>query len=183
MEIDASQGAAFCLTSTSSTGRERLRNIAASLDSVLLLRDIRTVQQKLVLLADAVVVADSTETSPPPLEVFLSSLKVLWHNGEARPTAVHKTPPKRERRRPDPLLHVTDQLKTWFEDEPWRTGRELLEKLQAEQPNIYPDGLLRTIQRRLKGWRTEQARALVFSYSAGLRSAAPVNAEAINTAM
>lgn len=151
MEVDASQGAAFCLTSTSSTGRERLRNIAASLDSVLLLRDIRTVQQKLVLLADAVVVADSTETSPPPLEVFLSSLKVLWHNGEARPTAVHKTPPKRERRRPDPLLHVTDQLKTWFEDEPWRTGRELLEKLQAEQPNIYPDGLLRTIQRRLKG--------------------------------
>ena len=123
------------------------------------------------------------ECRPHRWEVFLSSLKVLWHNGEARPTAVHKTPPKRERRRPDPRLHVTDQLKTWFEDEPWRTGRQLLEKLQAEQPNIYPDGLLRTIQRRLKGWRTEQARALVFSYSARLRSAAPVNAEAINTAM
>lgn len=43
--------------------------------------------------------------------------------------------------RPDPLLQATDQLKTWFKDEAWRTGRELLEKLQ-----VYPDGLLRTIQ-------------------------------------
>jgi hypothetical protein len=45
---------------------------------------------------------------------------------------------------------VTEQLKAWFEEEPWRTGRELLEKLQAEQPGVYPDGLLRTVQRRLK---------------------------------
>ena len=71
-------------------------------------------------------------------------------------------------------------MKTWFEDEPWRTGRELLEKLQAEQPHIYPDGLLRTIQRRLKGWRTGHARALVFSHSAGLPSAAPVNTETMH---
>ena len=28
-----------------------------------------------------------------------------------------------------------------------RTARELLEKLQAEQPADYPDGLLRTLQR------------------------------------
>lgn len=107
-------------------------------------------------MADAVVLADPTETSPSLLELFLSSLKVLWQNGEARLTAVDKAPRKRERRRPDPLLQVIDQLKSWFKDEPWRTGRELSEKLEAEQPDIYPDGLLRTIQRRLKGWRTNQ---------------------------
>lgn len=81
------------------------------------------------------------------------------------------------------MLQVTNQLKAWFEEEPWRTGRELLEKLQAQQPDIYPHGFLRTIQRRLKGWRTEHARGLVFSHSSGQASATPVDAETILTAM
>ena len=69
---------------------------------------------------------------------------------------------KRGRRRPDPLVAVTAQLQTWFEAEPWRTARELLEKLQAEQPGNYPDGLLRTLQRRLKIWRADRAHEMVF---------------------
>lgn len=148
---------------TSDQTRQQLRDVAAGLDPVRLLRDIRTAQQKLVVLADAVASAAPAETSPPPLDAFLSSLKTLWKDGEARPTATAKPPQKRGRRRPDPLVQVADQLKAWFEGEPWRTGRELLERLQAEQPGNYPDGLLRTVQRRLKGWRTEKARALVFS--------------------
>jgi len=63
------------------------------------------------------------------------------------------------------LVDVTEQLKRWFEDEPWRSGKELLEKLQAEKPGDYPEGLLRTVQRRVKIWRSEQARALVFTHS------------------
>ncbi|MFZ4534448.1 MAG: hypothetical protein ACOYOJ_21900 [Alsobacter sp.] len=34
--------------------------------------------------------------------------------------------------------------------------------LQAAYPDAYPDGLLRTVQRRLKAWRAEIARRLVF---------------------
>ena len=34
---------------------------------------------------------------------------------------------KRGRRRPDPLVVLTAQLHDWFEAEPWRTARELLE--------------------------------------------------------
>ena len=86
-------------------------------------------------------------------------------SGDARPTASDKPGLKRERRRPDPLIAVTEQLKRWSEEEPWRTGRELLEKLQAELPGDYPEGLLRTVQRRLKVWRSEQACALVFTGS------------------
>jgi hypothetical protein len=148
---------------TSEQTRQQLRDIAAGLDPVRLLRDIRTAQQKLVALADAVVSAAPAEEASPPLDAFLSSLKTLWQAGEARPTATAKPPQKRGRRRPDPLADVTDQLKAWFIEEPWRTGRELLEKLQTEEPGNYPEGLLRTVQRRLKGWRTEQARALAFS--------------------
>jgi hypothetical protein len=45
---------------------------------------------------------------------------------------------------------VTAQLREWFEAEPWRTSRELLERLQGEQPGVYPDGQLRTLQRRTR---------------------------------
>ena len=44
----------------------------------------------------------------------------------------------------------------------WHTSRELLERLQAEHPGAYPDGRLRTLQRRLKEWRREAAHRMVF---------------------
>ena len=66
------------------------------------------------------------------------------------------------RRCPDPLAAVGSELRGWFEAEPWRTGRELLERLQAAYPGAYPDALLRTVQRRLKGWRREMAQKMVF---------------------
>jgi hypothetical protein len=78
------------------------------------------------------------------------------------PTARPKPAAKRERRRPDPLLAVTAELEEWFEAEPWRTSRELLERLQIKYPGVYPDGLIRTVQRRMKIWRSAQAHALVF---------------------
>jgi len=42
------------------------------------------------------------------------------------------------------------------------TGRELLERLQAQYPGAYSDRLLRTLQRRLKLWRGERARTMIF---------------------
>ena len=68
----------------------------------------------------------------------------------------------RGRRRPDPFAQVAEQLHAWFEAEPGRTGRELLERLQAEYPGTYPNRLLRTLQRRLKTWRSAMAHAMVF---------------------
>lgn len=40
-----------------------------------------------------------------------------------------------------------------------------LARLQAEYPGVYPQKLLRTLQRRLKTWRSEQANALLFGPS------------------
>ena len=71
------------------------------------------------------------------------------------------------RRRPDPFVTVTAQLRSWFEAEPWRTSRELFERLQEEQPGVYPDGQLRTLQRRLKVWRREMAHEMVFGGQPG----------------
>ena len=41
-------------------------------------------------------------------------------------------------------------------------GRIRLERLRAAHPGTHPDNLLRTIQRRVKVWRSEMARTMVF---------------------
>jgi hypothetical protein len=81
---------------------------------------------------------------------------------EVRPTSRAKPAAKRERRRPDPLLAVTAELEEWYQAEPWRTSREFLERVQAKYPGRYADGLIRTVQRRIKIWRGARARELMF---------------------
>jgi hypothetical protein len=142
--------------------RIRVRALHATLDPVRLLSDMRTAQQQLVDIADRSFVPTSASICAPPIEEFLAGLRMAWKAGEVRPTARPKPKQKRGRRRPDPLAKVTVPLHAWFIAEPWRTGRELLERLQAEYPGTYPDGLLRTLQRRLKIWRSEIAHTMVF---------------------
>ena len=134
------------------------------LDPVHLLSDIRAVQQRLVEIADTPEMVAAIDQ--PSLEQFLTGLRTAWQEGEVRPTARPKQKAKRLRRRPDPFAAVTEQLRNWFEAEPWRTSRELFERLQAEQPGAYGDGQLRTLQRRLKGWRREVAHRMVFGATA-----------------
>src|SRR6266446_4814745 len=112
-------------------------------------------------LADGPLIGDVAPPAAPTLEQFLSGLRTACE-GEVRPTSAPKPKAKRLRRRPDPFVAVTTALREWFEAEPWRTSRELFERLQAEYPGVYPDGQLRTCQRRLKGWRREVAVRLVF---------------------
>lgn len=79
-----------------------------------------------------------TAPTAPTLEAFLSALRTAWREGEVRPTSRPKEKAQRGRRRPDPFVAVTAQMHAWFDAEPWRTARELLERLQNEQPGIYP---------------------------------------------
>jgi hypothetical protein len=147
---------------TSDEVRRRLEVLRATLDPVRLLQQIRVVQHELVHLADASVIGDVAPPTAPTLEQFLSGLRTAWREGEVRPTRAPKPTAKRLRRRPDPFVAVTTKLREWFEAEPWRTSRELYERLQAEYPGMYPDGQLRTCHRRLKEWRREAALQLVF---------------------
>ena len=145
--------------------RDRVEALRATFDPVRLLSEMRAAQQALVAVADQ----DPdrpTVVDAPSIEAFVAGLRTAWREGEVRPTAQPKPKQKRGRRRPDPLVEVTAQLRAWFDVDPSRTGRELLERLQGEHPGCYPDHLLRTVQRRLKVWRGEMARALVFG-SAG----------------
>lgn len=157
-----------------------LQETYASLDPVRLLRDMREAQSRLVSLTDGMTAAATEEKIRPDLDGFLESLKIIWKQGDVRPTSAPKPKQKRERRRPDPLITVTEDLREWFEQEPGRTGRELLDRLQSERPGEYPNALLRTVQRRLKTWRSEQAHGMIFGSSAQplLRSTDPVGSAA-----
>jgi len=141
--------------------RSRVTGLYATLDPVRLLSEMRAAQQQLVEIADRPFGLTSVPAAPP-IEEFLAGLRMAWRKGEVRPTARPKPKQKRGRRRPDPFAKVTVQLRAWFDADPWRTSRELLERLQIEYPGAYPDRLLRTLQRRLKIWRSEIAHTMVF---------------------
>jgi hypothetical protein len=149
--------------------RARVAAMAAGLDPVRLLSEIRAAQARLVEIADRPTGEGVGEPpSGPTLEEFLAGLRTAWREGEVRPTAKPKAKAARWwRTRADPFEGAWPQLRAWFEAEPDRTARELLERLGALQPGGPGGGQLRTLQRRLKIWRAEKARDLVFGPQAG----------------
>ena len=146
----------------------------ATLDPIALLRNMRALQAELAGLADRPAIEENAPTAPA-LDQFLAGLRTAWKDGEVRPTARAKPVAKRERRRPDPFAAVTDTLRDWFEAEPWRSSGELLERLRTAHPGLFQPGQLRTLQRRVKGWRSEAAHKLVF----GTSVAAPASIAAV----
>ena len=140
--------------------KDALAEQFAQLDPVKLLHEIRQSQARLVALADATPFTDGDEAKAG-VEPFLAGLRHVWKEGEVRPTS-RKKPALPRGRRPDPLAAVTEDLKAWFHEDPSQTGRELLTRLQTAHPDAYPDKLIRTVQRRVKSWRADIARDLVF---------------------
>jgi hypothetical protein len=150
---------------TSAEVRLQVASVCATLDPVRLLHDIRASQQKLVEIADTPAATEAGSICSPTIDQFLANLKTAWREGEANPTAKAKAKVPRSRRRPDPLASVNQQIESWFAAEPWRTAREFLDRLQAEHPQLYRDGHLRTLQRRLKVLRRKAAQSLVLGSS------------------
>ena len=148
-----------------------MKAAAAGLDPVRLLAEIRAAQARLVEIADRRAGEGSGEApSGPTLAEFLAGLRTAWREGEVRPTAKPKAKTARWwRTRADPFEGAWPQLWAWFEAEPDRTARELLERLGATQSAGPGEGQLRTLQRRLKVWRAEKARELVFGTSGASR--------------
>lgn len=143
----------------------RLREVAETLDPLRLLDEIRRMQQHLALLADGGQ-PHTPLAQKDDLTRFLSGLSSAWHQGEVR--ATHCQEPKRSRHwrtRKDPFESVWPAVCDWLEIEPDGTGKDLFQRLQREHPGRFPDGQLRTFQRRLKQWRSNMACRLAFGAS------------------
>ncbi len=50
----------------------------------------------------------------------------------------------------------------WLQSEPEATAKSLLERLEQAYPGQFPEGQLRTLQRRVREWRRVMARELVY---------------------
>jgi hypothetical protein len=142
--------------------KAKLRGVAESLDPLHLLEEVRTMQRHLVA------IPESGPPSAMPLQnqnltSFLASLSTAWRAGEVRPTHYRKPrPPRYWRTRIDPFESVWPELCQRLEAYPDQTGLELFEHLQTKYPQRYQPNQLRTLQRRLKTWRTQAARRLIY---------------------
>ncbi len=142
--------------------KTRLNDIAASLDPLRLLDEIRAMQHHLAGIAKGEKM-HTPAARDADLTEFLGSLALAWKAGEARPTHAPKPRPARTwRSRKDPFEQVWPEMSGWLEAEPDQTGVELFARLQRAYPERFPDGQLRTLQRRLADWRLAASHRLVF---------------------
>ncbi|MCG7852392.1 MAG: ISNCY family transposase, partial [Methanosarcinaceae archaeon] len=155
--------------------KKKLELRSRSLDPVSLLHRIRDQQAALAALARR----ENNITGPgrENLEQFMKQLGKMWQHGEVRPT--HQASAKQVhywRTRKDPFESVWADVLLWLQEVPDATAKELFERLQKEHPGCFPDGQLRTLQRRVRAWRQVMARNLVFANSEAFLSSeiAPV---------
>ena len=143
--------------------KDSLRHERAALDPTQLLHRIRQSQSALASLASPGQVTDEQACD---LDRFLAQLPRLWQQGEVRPT--HRRAPAKARdyrTRKDPFEGEWGTVLGWLEQEPDATAKDLFLRLQQEHPGMFPDGQLRTLQRRVRQWRHIMAKNLVYNES------------------
>lgn len=142
--------------------KTRLQALAESLDPLRLLDEIRAMQHHLAALSKGERM-HTPAIRDADLSEFLASLALAWKAGETRPTHTPKPRPARTwRTRNDPFVEVWPEINGWLEAEPDQTGVELFARLQLAYTARFPDGQLRTLQRRLADWRLAASHRLVF---------------------
>ena len=142
--------------------KEELRCRREQLDPIELLHRIREVQQALATLLSP----DGSIGGPgqKTLDQFLSELPEQWRSGEARATHRSKSEqPRHWRTWKDPFDGAMAKVVLWLQRDPDSTAKALFERLQSEHPGRFPDGQLRTFQRRIKEWRQVMAKKLVYT--------------------
>jgi hypothetical protein len=143
--------------------KRRLRTRFRALDPLDLLRRTREAQQHVARCSASGTAPMETQTADQiPLANFLASLGTAWHEGEVRATHHRKARVAHTwRSREDPFEHTWPTIQQWLESEPGITAKKLHERLVAMAPAMYSSAQLRTLQRRVKAWRSNRARELV----------------------
>ena len=140
--------------------KDELRRIFATLDPVALLNQIREVQRNLS--QHEAGMGNDKGGAKENLTDFVASLSTAWRNGEVRPT--HRKPctgPRPWRTRPDPFQDAWPLVEKWLNEQPDATAKGLFQRLQQGTQTPFAPGQLRTLQRRVREWRTAIARRLV----------------------
>jgi hypothetical protein len=150
------------------TVKHRLREQFAALDPVALLNGIREVQQELLILSNQ----ESRVAASPVQPGYFDAFATAWHSDHRAPKERRKTVTKHWwRTRGDPFADSWPLVESWLMAEPNATAKELMARLTDQLPDLYPTGVqLRSLQRRVKTWRAQWARQLVFAASSADRA-------------
>jgi hypothetical protein len=152
----------------SDEGKRQLHETLTALDPVRLLSEIREAQRVIAQLEIGAIDSETAQTTAA-LSGFVASLSTAWRDGEVRPTHRKRSSgPRTYRTRVDPFEAVWPQVQQWLNEQPDANAKDLFHRLRESMPGAFAPGQLRTLQRRVKQWRSEVARQLVF----GLESAA-----------
>ena len=140
---------------------EHWRDLQRRSDPVALLTTIRRCQGQLAVLASgeqgSALQASRTDrdlaAENRSLEVFLGGLQTLWQTNQPR----RRKPKPRtgKRTRPDPFAADVERIEQWLQAEPQLQAKALLERLIRHNPERYGARHLRTLQRRLRGYRLQ----------------------------
>lgn len=155
--------------------KNRLRQTFSMLDPIELLNQLRAAQSGLAQHE----VGSQTEKpadSNQELSRFIESLSTAWRDGEVR--ATHRKPytgPRAWRTRADPFEATWPLVEAWLNQQPEATAKGLFQRLRTHLPDSFEPGQLRTLQRRVKEWRTAIARKLVL----GCEDVVPATTEQI----
>jgi len=161
--------------------KKQLRQALAALDPVRLLCEIREAQRVLAQLEVGVAQAEAAQ-STPELTGFVASLSTVWRDGEVRPThRKRNTGTRTYRTRVDPFEAVWPQVQEWLNEQPDANAKQLFLRLQDSMAGSFAPGQLRTLQRRVKQWRSEIARQLVLGLDSGPASDLEMRAGAFNS--
>jgi hypothetical protein len=152
----------LCCETVPEARKQELRRTFASLDPVLLLSRIRAAQRRISELETGTAQAVSSPDDQKP-DRFVDKMKLAWKNGEIRLTHRKRvTGPRTWRTRVDPFESAWSTVERWLQEQPDATAKGLFQRLREETNMRFDPGQLRTLQRRVKEWRTEIARRLVF---------------------
>ena len=128
-----------------------------------LLETIRRCQAQLAVLAsgekagqpgDGALLPVDPQAENRSLESFLSGLQLLWKDSQPRPKRAK--PRTGKRTRVDPFEADAERIRKWLAEEPIVTPKELMERLIEQDPERYSMRHLRTMQRRVSGYRLAQ---------------------------
>lgn len=143
--------------------RDRLSTIRERLDPTSLLECVRAEQRVLADIASGT--TPSVAQPATDLDQFVQSLAIAFHDGEVRATHRKKrrrsTAPRHWRTRQDPFDDVWPALEVRLNASPATTALGLFQSLQLDHPGRYAHGQLRTLQRRVKAWRSKVAREIL----------------------
>jgi hypothetical protein len=150
--------------------RKALEELQRSSDPVALLETVRRCQASLASLSagqenqeqrprTGTVDPEQASKEQRSLNRFLRNLQLLWQESQPLPE------PKQKRRytprRRTLFAEHQEQIEQWLESEANTHAAEILRRLMALAPGSYHEGQLRSMERRVKEWRTARAERLL----------------------